>query len=121
MIASSESRNSSRNMPRFSSNDMVHNHYLEEAKKKTHETDKNSKTNMMPSARLQNTANGSKLKPRSTNQITRNWPTHKSSYVTKTAMPKAATLGILVPFWTPNALSARYVRNVSLMQIIMLV
>ncbi|GJT45897.1 hypothetical protein Tco_0954612 [Tanacetum coccineum] len=35
VIASSESRNSSKNMPRFSSNDMVHNHYLEEAKKKT--------------------------------------------------------------------------------------
>ncbi|GJW00131.1 hypothetical protein Tco_1555382 [Tanacetum coccineum] len=35
MIASSESRNSSKNMPRFSSNDMVHNHYLDEARKKT--------------------------------------------------------------------------------------
>nr|GEZ70958.1 uncharacterized mitochondrial protein AtMg00810-like [Tanacetum cinerariifolium] len=37
MIAYSNSRNSSKNMPRFSSNDMVHNHYLEEAKNKTHE------------------------------------------------------------------------------------
>ncbi|GJS94541.1 hypothetical protein Tco_0801509 [Tanacetum coccineum] len=35
VIASSESRNSSKNMPRFSSNDMVHNHYLDEARKKT--------------------------------------------------------------------------------------
>ncbi|GJX72116.1 hypothetical protein Tco_0309287 [Tanacetum coccineum] len=35
VIASSESRNSSKNMPRFSSNDMVHNYYLEEARKKT--------------------------------------------------------------------------------------
>nr|GFC18398.1 hypothetical protein [Tanacetum cinerariifolium]GFC27123.1 hypothetical protein [Tanacetum cinerariifolium] len=34
MIASSSSRNSSKNMPRFSSNDMVHNHYLDEAKKR---------------------------------------------------------------------------------------
>ncbi|GJR53148.1 hypothetical protein Tco_1403669 [Tanacetum coccineum] len=34
MIASSSSRNSSKNMPRFSSNDMVHNHYLDVAKKK---------------------------------------------------------------------------------------
>ncbi|GKC00807.1 hypothetical protein Tco_0986943, partial [Tanacetum coccineum] len=34
VIASSESRNSSKNMPRFSSNDMVHNHYIEEAKKR---------------------------------------------------------------------------------------
>ncbi|GKB56118.1 hypothetical protein Tco_0912304 [Tanacetum coccineum] len=89
MIASSETRNNSQNMPRFSSNDMVHNHYLEEAKKKTQERDKNSKTRVMPSARLQNTANGSKPKPRSTNQMTKNWPTHKSRYVTKTAMPKA--------------------------------
>nr|GEV94349.1 hypothetical protein [Tanacetum cinerariifolium] len=39
MIASTESRNSSKNMPRFSSNDMVHNHYLEEAKIKTQESD----------------------------------------------------------------------------------
>ncbi|GJX88647.1 hypothetical protein Tco_0340661 [Tanacetum coccineum] len=53
VIASSESRNSSKNMPRFSSNDMVHNHYLEKAKKKTHERDKNSKTSVMLSARLQ--------------------------------------------------------------------
>ncbi|GJW71166.1 hypothetical protein Tco_0128083 [Tanacetum coccineum] len=34
MIASSESRNSSKNMPRFSLNDMVHNYYLDEAKKR---------------------------------------------------------------------------------------
>ncbi|GJU14385.1 hypothetical protein Tco_1142351 [Tanacetum coccineum] len=44
MIVSSESRNSSKNMPRFSSNDMVHNHYLDEARKKTPERDRNSKT-----------------------------------------------------------------------------
>ncbi|GJZ27363.1 hypothetical protein Tco_0571616 [Tanacetum coccineum] len=37
VIASSASRNNSKNMPRFSSNDMVHIHYLEEAKKKTQE------------------------------------------------------------------------------------
>nr|GEV04313.1 hypothetical protein [Tanacetum cinerariifolium] len=43
-IASSESRNSSKNMPRFSSNDMVHNYFLEEAKKKTQEKDRNSKS-----------------------------------------------------------------------------
>nr|GEV00813.1 hypothetical protein [Tanacetum cinerariifolium] len=35
VIASSNSRNSSKDMPRFSSNDMVHNHYLEKAKNKT--------------------------------------------------------------------------------------
>ncbi|GJW74653.1 hypothetical protein Tco_0134023 [Tanacetum coccineum] len=55
MIASSESRNSSKNMPRFSSNDMVHNHYLDEARKKTQERDRNSKTSVMPSARFQST------------------------------------------------------------------
>ncbi|GKD18522.1 hypothetical protein Tco_1207680 [Tanacetum coccineum] len=80
VITSSESRNSFKNMPRFSSNDMVHNHFLEEAKKKTQERDRNSKTSVMPSARLQNTTNGSKPKPRSTNQITQNWPTHKSNH-----------------------------------------
>ncbi|GJS31122.1 hypothetical protein Tco_0491742 [Tanacetum coccineum] len=68
MIASSSSRNSSKNMPRFSSNDMVHNHYLDEARKKTQERDRNSKTSVMPSARFQSTADGSKPKPRSNNQ-----------------------------------------------------
>ncbi|GJS11470.1 hypothetical protein Tco_0368266 [Tanacetum coccineum] len=33
VIVPSESRNSSKNMPRFSSNGMVHHHYLEEARK----------------------------------------------------------------------------------------
>nr|GEV22597.1 retrovirus-related Pol polyprotein from transposon TNT 1-94 [Tanacetum cinerariifolium] len=42
MIASSNCRISSKNMPRFSSNDMVHNHYLEEAKKRTQEHKVNS-------------------------------------------------------------------------------
>nr|GEV97114.1 hypothetical protein [Tanacetum cinerariifolium] len=37
IIASSNSKISSKNMPRFSLNDMVHNHYLEEAKKNTQE------------------------------------------------------------------------------------
>ncbi|GJW16979.1 hypothetical protein Tco_0024415 [Tanacetum coccineum] len=84
-----DDKNSFKNMPRFSSNDMVHNHYQEEAKKKTQERDRNSKTSVMPSARLQNTVNGSKPKPRSTNQMTHNWPTHKSSYVMKTDVPQA--------------------------------
>ncbi|GJS90597.1 hypothetical protein Tco_0773233 [Tanacetum coccineum] len=60
VIASSSSRNSSKNMPRFSSNDMVHNHYLDEARKKTQERDRNSKTSVMPSARFQRTADDSK-------------------------------------------------------------
>ncbi|GKC25928.1 hypothetical protein Tco_1028078 [Tanacetum coccineum] len=76
-------------MPRFSSIDMVHNHYLDEAKNKTQERYINSKTSVMPSVRLQNTTNGSKPKPRSTNQMTRKWPTSKSSCVTITTVPVA--------------------------------
>ncbi|GKE44880.1 hypothetical protein Tco_1472164 [Tanacetum coccineum] len=89
MIASSKSKNSSKNMPRFSSNDMVHNHYLDEARKKTQERDRNSKTRVMPSARFQSTADGSKPKPRSNNQTPRSLPVSKSSCVTITAVPKA--------------------------------
>ncbi|GKF92039.1 hypothetical protein Tco_0278758, partial [Tanacetum coccineum] len=74
VIASSSSRNSSKNMPRFSSNDMVHNHYLEEAKKKIQEKDRNLKSSVMHSTRLQNTTNDSKPKPRSNNQTTRGLP-----------------------------------------------
>ncbi|GJW55750.1 hypothetical protein Tco_0099835 [Tanacetum coccineum] len=49
---------------RYSSNDMFHNHYLEEARKKTQESSRNSEPNVMPSARSQSTTNGSKPKPR---------------------------------------------------------
>ncbi|GJU07739.1 hypothetical protein Tco_1124169 [Tanacetum coccineum] len=45
MIVSSESRNSSKNMPRFSSNDMVHNHYLMKQWKK-HKKEKELKTSV---------------------------------------------------------------------------
>ncbi|GKA70134.1 hypothetical protein Tco_0776198 [Tanacetum coccineum] len=60
-------RNCSKNLPRFSSNDMVHNHYLDEGRKKTQERDRNSKTSVIPSARFQSTADDSKPKPKSTN------------------------------------------------------
>ncbi|GJX42798.1 hypothetical protein Tco_0257788 [Tanacetum coccineum] len=43
---------------RYSSNDMVHNHYLEEAKKKTQESSRNSEPSVIPSARSQSTSNG---------------------------------------------------------------
>nr|GEV77090.1 hypothetical protein [Tanacetum cinerariifolium] len=89
MFASSESRNSSKNIPRSSSNTMVHNHYLDEARKKTQEKDRNSKTSVIPSARFQSTADGSKPKPKSTNHSTRSLPVSKSSCVTITAVPKA--------------------------------
>nr|GEW21767.1 RNA-directed DNA polymerase, eukaryota, reverse transcriptase zinc-binding domain protein [Tanacetum cinerariifolium] len=82
MIASSNSRISSKNMLRFSSNDMVHNHYLEEAKKKTQERSRNLEPSLMPSARSQSTANGSKPNPRSNTQTSRNWPAAKNSFVT---------------------------------------
>nr|GEU41919.1 hypothetical protein [Tanacetum cinerariifolium] len=61
VIASSNSRISSKNMSRFSSNDMVHNHYLEEAKKKKQKCSKNSEPSLMPSARSQSTANNQNL------------------------------------------------------------
>nr|GEU99939.1 hypothetical protein [Tanacetum cinerariifolium] len=72
MIAPSSSR--------YSSNDMAHNHYLEEAKKKTQESSRNSRPSVMPSARSQSTANGSKPKPRINYQNSRNWPASKSSF-----------------------------------------
>nr|GEZ95862.1 Gag-Pol polyprotein [Tanacetum cinerariifolium] len=89
MIASSSSRNSSKNMPRFSSNDMVHNHYLDEAKKKTQGRDRNSKPSVRTPARFQSATADSKPKPRSTNHSSRSLPMFKSSCVTMTAMPKA--------------------------------
>nr|GEU59474.1 hypothetical protein [Tanacetum cinerariifolium] len=81
MIAPSSSR--------YSSNDMVHNHYLEEAKKQTQEIGRNSRLSVMPSARSQSTANGSKPKPMINNQNSRNWPASKSSCVTTKTMPIA--------------------------------
>nr|GEX63353.1 hypothetical protein [Tanacetum cinerariifolium] len=89
MIASSSSRNSSKNMPRFSSNDMVYHHYLDEAKKKTQERDRNSKTTVITPAIFQSTTDDSKPKPRSTNHSSRSLPISKSSCLTITAMSKA--------------------------------
>ncbi|GJS13140.1 hypothetical protein Tco_0407612 [Tanacetum coccineum] len=87
VIASSEFRNSSRNMPRFSSNDMVHNHYLEAAKKKTQERGRNSRPSVMSSARSQSIANGCKPKPRIDNQKSGNWPASKTSCITTKTVP----------------------------------
>ncbi|GJT00479.1 hypothetical protein Tco_0821648 [Tanacetum coccineum] len=74
---------------RYSSNDMVHNHYLEEAKKKTQESSRNSEPSVMPSARSQSTSNGSNPKPRTNNQKSRNWPASNSSCVTSKTVPIA--------------------------------
>ncbi|GJT52488.1 retrovirus-related pol polyprotein from transposon TNT 1-94 [Tanacetum coccineum] len=71
MITSSSSRNSSKNMLRFSSNDMVHKHYLEEAKIRTQERIRNSKSSVMHTTSTQSTTKGSKLKPRINNQTPR--------------------------------------------------
>nr|GEX68943.1 hypothetical protein [Tanacetum cinerariifolium] len=89
MIASSSSRISLKSMPRFSSNDMVYHHYVEEVKKKTQERSRNSEPSLMPSARSQSTANGSKPKPRINNQNSRNWHASKSSCVTTKTVPIA--------------------------------
>ncbi|GJT94047.1 hypothetical protein Tco_1082892 [Tanacetum coccineum] len=78
VIASRESRNSSKNMPRFSSNDMVHNHYLEDQRQDTRRRVGNSKPSVMPPARSQPTANGIKPKPRSNTQTSRNWLASKN-------------------------------------------
>nr|GEW55917.1 retrovirus-related Pol polyprotein from transposon TNT 1-94 [Tanacetum cinerariifolium] len=67
---------------RFNSNDIVHNHHLEKAKKKTQESGRNLRPSVMSSARSQSTTNGSKLKPKSNTHTSRNWPESKSSFVT---------------------------------------
>nr|GEY63895.1 hypothetical protein [Tanacetum cinerariifolium] len=89
MIASRNSRISSKNMTRFSSNDMVRNHYLEEAKTRTQERSKNSEPSLLHSARSQSTANGSKPMPRTNNQTSRIWPATKNSFVTTKTVPIA--------------------------------
>ncbi|GJZ15520.1 hypothetical protein Tco_0551197 [Tanacetum coccineum] len=66
------------------SNDMVHNYYLEEAKKKAQlQKDKalNTKPSVQQSARLPNTPNGNIPKPGNFNQQPRNWPPSMSSRV----------------------------------------
>ncbi|GJR63995.1 hypothetical protein Tco_0010060 [Tanacetum coccineum] len=76
-------------MPRFSLNDMVHNHYLDVAKKKIQERDRNSTTSVPTSARIQTTTHDRKPNPRSNKQTSRSLPVSKSSHVTITAVPKA--------------------------------
>ncbi|GJV17061.1 hypothetical protein Tco_1362384 [Tanacetum coccineum] len=77
VIAPGLSRNSQEES--YGSNDMAHNHYLEEARKKTQERNRNSKPSVMHTTSLQNTTNGSKPNPRSNNQISRSLPLSKSS------------------------------------------
>ncbi|GJV24543.1 hypothetical protein Tco_1377238 [Tanacetum coccineum] len=112
---------------RYSSNDLVHNHYLEEvkkkihnhyleeAKKKTQESSRNSEPSVMPSARSQSTANGSKPKPRINNKSCRNCLHLKKFAITpKDCAHSQNTPGILEFFLTPNILCLlKHVRNVS--------
>nr|GEU82085.1 retrovirus-related Pol polyprotein from transposon TNT 1-94 [Tanacetum cinerariifolium] len=77
VIASGSSRNSSKKS--YGSNDMAHNYYLEEAKKKTQDKNMNLKPSVMHTTSLQNTTNDSKPKPRSNNLTSRSLPVSKSS------------------------------------------
>nr|GEW08479.1 hypothetical protein [Tanacetum cinerariifolium] len=86
-----------RNQPveSIGSNDMVHNYYLEEAKKKAKiQKDKafNTKPSVQNSARLPNTTNSSKQKPQNSNQQPRNWLPSMSSRVSNRAAPPRSGL-----------------------------
>nr|GFA09451.1 reverse transcriptase [Tanacetum cinerariifolium] len=74
--APSSSRNSKKES--YGSNDMAHNYYLKEAKKKTPDQKRNLKPREMPSAKTYHTLNACTPKPRSNNQTFRNWPASKS-------------------------------------------
>nr|GEU71231.1 hypothetical protein [Tanacetum cinerariifolium] len=85
VIAARSSRNSQEES--YSSDDMAHNHYLEEDRKKTQERNRNSKSSVMHTTSLQITTNGSKQKPMSNNQTSRSLPVSKSSGVTSNSVP----------------------------------
>ncbi|GJZ50290.1 hypothetical protein Tco_0604480 [Tanacetum coccineum] len=72
VIAPGSSRNSSKES--YGSNDMPHNYYLEEAKKKTQDKNRNLKPREMPSARTHHSPNTCTPKPRSNNKTFRSWP-----------------------------------------------
>nr|GFA67635.1 hypothetical protein [Tanacetum cinerariifolium] len=73
----------------YGSNDMAHNYYLEEAKKKIQDKNRNLKHREIPSARTHHTPNACTPKPRSNNQTPRNWPASKSSKETLKDVQKA--------------------------------
>nr|GEU39447.1 putative reverse transcriptase domain-containing protein [Tanacetum cinerariifolium] len=74
--APSSSRNSKKES--YGSNDMAHNYYLKEAKKKTPDQKRNLKPREIPSAKTHHTLNACTPKPKSNNQTSRNWPASKS-------------------------------------------
>nr|GEV47950.1 RNA-directed DNA polymerase, eukaryota [Tanacetum cinerariifolium] len=87
VIASGSSRNSSKES--YGSNDMAHNYYLVEAKKKKQDKNTNLKPRKMPSARTHHTPNAFTPKHRKNNQTSRNWHASKSSDETLKAVQKA--------------------------------
>ncbi|GKB22397.1 hypothetical protein Tco_0861798 [Tanacetum coccineum] len=80
VIAPGSSRNSSKES--YGSNDMAHNYYLKEAKKKTQLKNRNLNPREMPSSRAHHTPNAFITKLRINNQTSRNWSASKSSDVT---------------------------------------
>ncbi|GJV93153.1 hypothetical protein Tco_1540966 [Tanacetum coccineum] len=76
VIAPGSSRNSSKES--YESNDMAHNYYLEEAKEKTQDKNRNLKPREMPSTRIHHSPNTCTPKTRSNNQMSRNWLASKS-------------------------------------------
>nr|GFB48048.1 hypothetical protein [Tanacetum cinerariifolium] len=113
--APSSSRNSKKES--YGSNDMAHNYYIEEAKKKTQEKNRNLKPREMPFAKTHHTPNACTPKLRSNNQKSRNWPASKSCEEMLKAVHKADHSRNPSYFWTLNNLFTRLVRNVSLMKI----
>ncbi|GJT12183.1 retrovirus-related pol polyprotein from transposon TNT 1-94 [Tanacetum coccineum] len=87
VIAPGSSRNSSKES--YGSNDMAHNYYLEEAKKKTQDKNRNLKPRKMPYAKTHKTPNACTPKPKSNNQTSRNWHASKSYEEMLKAMQKA--------------------------------
>ncbi|GJR54751.1 hypothetical protein Tco_1405272 [Tanacetum coccineum] len=89
VIVHGSSRNSSKES--YGLIDMAHNYYLEEAKKKTQVKNRNLKPREMPSARTHHTPNACIPKPRSNNQMSRNWP------ASKRLVPNPPPLALFVP------------------------
>ncbi|GKB93064.1 hypothetical protein Tco_0979201 [Tanacetum coccineum] len=85
--APSSSRNCQKES--YGSNDIAHNHFLEEARKKTQDINWNLKPREMPSARTHHTPNACTPKPRSNNQMFRNCHASKSSNVKLNVVQKA--------------------------------
>nr|GEV47738.1 hypothetical protein [Tanacetum cinerariifolium] len=115
--APSSSRNSQKES--YGSNDMTHNYYLEEAKKKTQYKNRNLKPRKMPSAKTHHTPNACIPKPRSNNQTSRNWHAYKSCEETLKVVQKADHSRNPSSFLDFKHFVVRLVRNVSLMQIMM--